>query len=317
MRLPKDLEATSLLTLGMTGMLEGKPFKLTGRRCVQGQRGAIWNEWSLRFDHVRPPVFLAESGGTFTLFREGTLLPDLEELTPGELLPSKWGVIEIGLAMRLAQWGDLDEAAETYRYADFALQVGSGACATMSEGEVFVGESVDVLTLGLLPRAEPPSLIPAPDVARPSGLEVWLDVGDSGVLDGVRHQVLGAVARSQLELPDERWEEYVLYASGVGLRWLAVADGHWFYVSPSSASGSWKQLIAHAPPRSIRIDWAMGELPWSVDIGELSFLSEHESEARTVSAEWTSTDVSWSFSRPLLTDDVAKAFAKRSLPRPK
>ena len=43
----QQFEATSQLQLGAKGVFEGEPFELTGRRCVQGARGQIWNEWTM------------------------------------------------------------------------------------------------------------------------------------------------------------------------------------------------------------------------------------------------------------------------------
>lgn len=246
----EHLEATSILTLGATGTLDGQPFTLVGRRCFSGRRGNLWNEWSL--DGI-PSCFLSEFAGSFTLYREGPLLDPSDEPTVGERLP--WLVVERGTASRLAEWGEVDDAPATYDFLDL-LSLHTLRRASVADGRTFIGDSVDPTVLGLLMRRTPPRLVPVPNISPPSGLEMWLDVGDCGTLDGVEYTVLGVIARSRDE---DRWEEYCMYSAGVGLRWLVVSDGHWSYVAP--ASGEPVHFVA--APTYPKVTWATGELPWA------------------------------------------------------
>jgi hypothetical protein len=182
-----------------------------------------------------------------------------------------------------------------------------------------------MLGLSLAPAA--PALIPAPDVSMPAGIDLWLDVGDIGTLEGVEYRVLGVVARctTRDESRDEediaRWQDYLMYNARIGLRWLSVADGHWSYASPVEPGSALHELggealgVFLAADQSLhtRLEWAAGELPWSADIGELAFVRE----AGDVVLEWTFRDVSASKVRELTPDEVARAFRKRTLPRPK
>lgn len=330
LRKPHDLEATSLLTLGAKGRFEGEPFTLAGRRCVQGERGQVWNEWSLRFEHERPALTLSESAGTFTLYREGSILPRFEELAVGMEVAPPWVVVEKGRAARLATWGEPgEEAAPEYDYVDLSFQGTPARRATIAEGQTFVGEPMAAETLGLSLRDALPALVPAPNVSPPSGVDPCLEVGDTGELDGVAYRVLGIIVRhvstahathqDDEEAPapvHAQWEEYLLYNARVGLRWLSVGDGHWTYASPLEAGDAAPTLAEVARTRTQYIGnvvWAGGELPWSVDIGEQAVLIEDGDLA----IENTFRDIGWSRIREVPPDSVARAFSKRTLPRPR
>jgi hypothetical protein len=310
MRRPANLEATSTLGLGATGHLSGEPFTLAGRRCIQGHRGQIWNEWKLKFDRVRPPAFLVESWGTFTVLHEGSIMTT-RETAIGEIVKLPWVLVERGVATRLATWGEVDEGPETFEYSELSLRATSSTVvASVVDGDTFVGGQRRAEELGLTPSTAMPALVPAPNVSMPGGLELWLDIGDAGLLDGVEYRVLGIVAR---RTDDARWEDYLLYHAHVGLRWLSVSEGHWTYVTPVHVGALDFELPKPfgAPPA--RLEWAAGELPWSAEIAETVHVSEHDDIVIEVTAE----DMAASRAIELTPDAVAKAFHKRSLPRPK
>lgn len=295
------LEATSILTLGATGAIDGQPFTLIGRRCFRGRRGNVWNEWTLS----DVPHFLSESAGSFTLYREGSLLSPSDVWMPGERIP--WLIVERGSATVLAEWGEVEPCPAEYDFVDL-LSVGAARRASLVDDQVFVGAAVDPHMLGLVVSREPPRLVATPNVSPPSGLTLWLEVGDRGTLDGVEYRVLGVVARRGSD--DARWEEYCMYSACVGVRWLVVADGHWSYVAPveTGAAATDVELSSLAI-----VEWATGELPWEVSIGEHAF----QLESGALTQERTRDEVSWSRAVPLAPDAVASAFNKRALPRPK
>jgi hypothetical protein len=307
LRQPIDLRQTTLLRIGQTGVFDAAPFTLSGRRCVQGRRGAIWNEWSMRFDYKRPPTFLAENAGSFTVYREGDLLPPIEELNAGSPIDLPWVVVERGTATRLEHWGDVDELAPTYEYVDFSSKSLPSRRATLADGETFIGTPMPHNALGLDIRPEPPALIPTPNVSMPSGIDLWLGVGDKGTLDGIVYQVVGVVARSRA---DARWEEYCVYSAGIGVRWLVVGEGHWSLVSPIEPG---QVALPVTQETAVRVDWVTGELPWSAELGEHIFATEHGA----LVGETDGHEVSWSQAKDLTTDDVARGFNKRNLPLPR
>lgn len=297
----EHLEATSILTLGAAGTLDGQPFTLVGRRCFSGRRGNLWNEWSL--DGV--PHFIAEFAGMFTLYREGSLLDPSEKPPLGERIP--WLIVEHGTATRLAEWGEVDDGPEVYDFIDLSEVGAAPRRASVAEGRTFVGRTIDPSDLGLTIARTPPRLVPVANVSPPTGLELWLDVGDRGTLDGVEYEVLGIVARRS---EDDHWEEYCVYSAGVGLRWLVVADGHWSYVSPVEPGAASAELDGAKCPK---VTWAAGELPWAVRIGEVVM----QQESADLTFENSLDEISWSRATRLSTDAIAQAFGKRALPRPR
>jgi Domain of unknown function (DUF4178) len=331
--MPARQEAATLFALDARGELDGAGFSLIGRTCVRGRRGATWNEWTMRFDNGRT-LFLAESISGLTLYEEGSIAPDFAALAVGRPVDPGMLVVERGAAERIACWGAVEDAPASYAYVDLSAR--TGTVATIDFGSaaeagtlplVFVGRTVTAAQLGLvsLAGARPP-LLPAPDVSRPNGVEVWLDVGDEGELGGARFRVLGMLSRS-VEIGEERvsWGEYLLFAPEVGARWLVAADGHWSLVEPiepgrveeAADTATFDGVLHEAISEGIaHVDWASGELPWEVVIGETSRVKDFAAPPYLLTREWTDGELGWSRAVYVPPDVIAKAFGKRSLPRP-
>ena len=322
-------EASTVLTLGSRGKLRGAPFVLAGRTCVRSEGGGLWNEWTLAFDDGRQG-FLAEALGGFTLFFERPVAPSYDALGVGRSLETGYVVTERGQARRIARWGDVPEAPKTYRYADLSSSTGETATidygADANEPDVFVGRRTRLADLGLRPRPDRPRFLPAPGGARPKGLDLWLAVGDEGDLLGARYRVIGVVHRS-IRVSGERytWEEYVLHAPSEGLRWLVVSDGHWNLVESIEAGqvevGERGAKLAGESFRLLssgkaRVEWAMGELPWEVTVGDVVDTRDYVSAPHTLSCESTDDEITWSRGTYTPSDTVARAFGKRVLPKP-
>ncbi|MBX3211837.1 MAG: DUF4178 domain-containing protein [Labilithrix sp.] len=327
----------TVLELGARGRLDGAPFTLAGRTCVEGRRGAIWNEWRMRSGDPRPR-FLVEATGTFTVYEEGSLAPAFDDLAVGEPLDTGFVVVERGEARRVATWGEVDAAPARYAYADLSAR--SGAVATIDFGptdpgagardrpRVYVGRRVALAALDLaVTGREAPWLVAAPDVSRPRGVETWLDVGDEGVLDGVRYRVVGALSRCLVAASRVAWDEYLLYAPEVGLRWLVVVAGRWSLVEPidaglvdASAGAAAVTLdgVAYQPlsEESARVTWAAGALPWRVEIGEKANVADFVHGPWTLSRERADDALAWSRGRRVAPSAIATAFGKRALPKP-
>ncbi len=326
-------EASTVLTLGSRGKLRGAPFVLAGRTCVRSDGGGLWNEWTLVFDDGRQG-FLAEALGAFTLFFERPLAPAYDDLQVGGSLSTGFVVAERGQARRVAQWGDVPDAPRTYRYADLSSKAGETATidygASASEPDVFVGRRMKLADLGLEPRPEAPTFLPAPGGARararPKGLTLWLDVGDVGELAGAQYRVIGIVHRS-IRVSGERytWEEYVLHAPAEGLRWLVVGDGHWNLVESIAvglveASDRGAKLAGESfrfiSSGKARLEWATGELPWEATVGDTVDARDYVNAPHMLSCESSEDEITWSRGTYTPSDTVARAFGKRVLPKP-
>jgi hypothetical protein len=326
-------EGSTVLELGARGKVRGAPFTLAGRTCVQSDAGGLWNEWTLAFDDGRR-AFLAEALGAFTLFFERPIAPVFDALVVGQPLATGFVVVERGQAKRIARWGDVPEAPRTYRYADLSSAAGESATIDYGAGErgdadVFVGRKVRLSELGLKPREERPHFLAAPPGTRPKGLELWLAVGDEGdlAIGGGRSKlrVIGIAQRS-IRIEGERftWEEYILHSPSEGLRWLVVSDGHWNLVEavePGQVEESERgakydgELYKPWSSGKARLEWATGELPWSASVGDVTDTRDYVRAPYMLSRESTANEITWSRGTYTPPDTIARAFAKRLLPK--
>lgn len=288
-------EAFTVLTLGQRGIHEGAPFTLAGQCLVRSAHGLWWTEWRLRFDDARI-LFLAESGGRLVLFREASLLPDVLTLVAGAPLDRGWTVTATGSAVRVGRWGENAGLARAYAYAELARE---DEVATIEPPHAFRGKVVQLADLGLaaerpLRLHRVPELSPPPETG-------WLPIGTTGTFRGRRAEVIGCIARTA---DGAVWEEHLVRHEGA-LAWLVLADGTWSEIEP----------LVFGPDEGERVEatvtWAAGELPWEVTVGERSVLSEHHGITREASVH----GVSFSRARPIPTEDIAKSFGKRALPR--
>lgn len=329
MKAARIYETSTVLELGAKGRLDGEAFTLVGRVVVRSDGGGLWHEHALRFDKSKKTRWLAEARGTFLLFDDAPIVPSFDELEVGAPLAPAWIVAERGTAERVAQIGDVTIGGpRRYRYADLSSRTGQSA--TIDYGSdppaTFVGRRVALADLGLSPRKEPARFFPVAEVSRPKGVDLWLDVGDEGKLDGTRFRVIGVVARS-IRADGERygWQEYLLHDAAEGLRWLVVSDGHWSLVETiepglvvETDRGATYEGETYKPLSSgrARVDWASGELPWEAEIGVTTDVRDYVRAPYLLSRESTDDELTWSRATYVSTDVVARAFGKRTLPKP-
>ena len=239
-------------------------------------------------------------------------------------MPINFIVVERGEATRVATWGDVPDVAKKHRFADL---VGPGGWPvtidwTAGSPRMYAGTKTTLEEIGLTPRKGARKLPPAPDVVKPKSVTTWLDVGDEGAIGSRgRFRIAGILGRS-IKIDGERfsWVEYFLDSVESGFRWLSESDGHWSFVTPIDPVTA-RSEIAGAKMKEYssgtgRVDWAAGELPWAVDIGETVEVADWLGSSSMVSRESTKDEVSYSLVEWLPPEDIAKAFKKRSLPKP-
>jgi uncharacterized protein DUF4178 len=173
--------------------------------------------------------------------------------------------------------------------------------------------SVEGGTLSILARQakQPPLAIP---------------LGSRGKFVDGELTVIGHVGRSAW-VDGEWWpfEEYLLYAPGVGFRWLVSSDGHWSYVQPVATGavttgagakygGVAFQSYQHAV---LRVDSVVGEFYWRVEAGERVQSQDFIAPPAMLSREASPGEENWSLSTYMTPRDVDRAFGKPlGLPAP-
>jgi len=169
--------------------------------------------------------------------------------------------------------------------------------------------SVETGALSIIARQ---AAVPRPAIA----------LGTTGKLADGELTVIGYVGRSAY-LDGSWWpfEEYLLYAPGVGFRWLVCSDGHWSYVQPVATGAVSAGPIASGAQyggvvfrrfqtATLRVDCVLGELYWRVAADEQATGEDYIAPPAMLSREVTASEQNWSLSSYLTPQDVDRAFGK-------
>lgn len=315
-------EESTVLELGAKGSFDGEKFVLVGRTCLRGESGALWNEWAMRFDKGKTR-WLAEARGDFVVYDEAeSIFGSAEGLVVD--VPINFIVVERGEATRVATWGDVPDLPKRHRFADIVGPEGWPVTIdwTGEGSHTYAGTRTTLAELGLRARKGPRRLPAAPEIVRPKSITAWLDVGDEGTITSRgRFRVAGILGRS-IKVDGEKftWVEYFLDSAEDGFRWLSESDGHWSFVTPidpiSARAELSKPKVEKYSSGTARIEWAHGELPWAVEIGETVEVADWLGPTAMISRESAPDEVSYSLVEWISPDTIAKSFSKRSLPKP-
>ena len=146
-----------------------------------------------------------------------------------------------------------------------------------------------------------------------------IPLGAKGTFADGEMTVIGYVKRSaQVGGSWYPFEEYLLYAPGVGFRWLVCSDGNWNHVQPV-AIGAVQDGMASATydgvkfalyqSGKLRVDTVLGEFYWRVSQGELGEGSDYIAPPAMLSKELSDGEINWSLSTLLTRHQVERAFA--------
>jgi uncharacterized protein DUF4178 len=150
--------------------------------------------------------------------------------------------------------------------------------------------------------------------------QLAIALGSKGKFADGELTVIGYVGRSAY-VEGQWWpfEEYLLYAPGVGFRWLVCSDGHWSYVQPVAAGavsvGVGARYGGVAFKRfqqaTLRVDSVLGEFYWRVLAGERVESTDFIAPPAMLSREVSQNEETWSLSTYLTPHDVERAFGTR------
>ncbi len=156
-----------------------------------------------------------------------------------------------------------------------------------------------------------------------------LPVGSEGRLDGTMWTVVGVMTREG-EVDGERfdWQEFLLWAPEAGFRFLVLDHGHWSLAkllqkSVPTATDKTRRGIANFGGQRFHlfaryratVKHVQGEFYWRVERGEITDNSEYVLPPRGLSRERTATEVTWSESRYVASQEIQAAFTLKAMPR--
>lgn len=148
--------------------------------------------------------------------------------------------------------------------------------------------------------------------------QLSLELGASATIDASTYSVIGAMIRVDDE--GTRWFEYLLFSARAGMFWLINADGEWYR---STVLDEWPAWHANAEQATLgpvvyhksteypaRVEFAAGAFNWRVQAGDTVRVFEFEHADRTLAAELTSDELTWSRSTPVAHAQVSAWFGK-------
>ncbi|HVW27750.1 MAG TPA: DUF4178 domain-containing protein [Polyangiaceae bacterium] len=160
-------------------------------------------------------------------------------------------------------------------------------------------------------------VIAAQDAAR---LASPIPIGATGMLGGVSYACIACLERSS-EFSGERftWLELLLFAPGVGFRWVVRDETAWLFVVPVNlaeldfrgmpSTVRWRgQRYALRNQNVARVEYVLGEVYWRCQVGETVYASDYVLGPTVLSREETEGEVRWSYSTPIPWPVLARAF---------
>ncbi len=160
-------------------------------------------------------------------------------------------------------------------------------------------------------------VIAAQDAAR---LSSPIPIGATGTLGGTTYTAIACLQRSS-DFDGERmsWVEILLFAQGIGFRWLVRDESTWLFVMPVNLAEldlrgmpgavGWRGRGYRLRNQSVaRVDYVLGEVYWRCEVGETVRASDYVLGPNVLSREETPGEVRWSQSSPVPWPIIAKAF---------
>lgn len=191
---------------------------------------------------------------------------------------------------------------------------------------------------------------------QPPKTPLVIPIGSIGEFEGVKQMVIGFMVRSvEYEGVRYYWEEFLLYNSQIGFRWLVRSDDNWSYVQAvppgdvfhkSGAFGGKGDTVQFQgesyklyQDAVARVEYVIGEFFWKVEVGETTRSADYVHPPRMLSMEATlmpavaeertepapkkgkkarsvqTGEINWSLGTYTKREDVEKAFGITDLPR--
>lgn len=151
-----------------------------------------------------------------------------------------------------------------------------------------------------------------------ANLNTTLELGAQATINGVSHQIIGLMKRSDDE--NTVWTEYLLYSARTGFLWLVETDEGWARSKVQDEWPSWshgetatigKTVFKKLYDYPAKVIFAAGAFNWRVNVGDVVMVTEFESGQNKLAAEMTTEEITWSQSTPVPADQIRAWFGEQ------
>ncbi len=148
-----------------------------------------------------------------------------------------------------------------------------------------------------------------------------IPVGSRGNFEGIEYICIAYVRRgTDFDGEHYAWEEYLLFAEGIGYRWLVKdPEAGWTWVTSVNLadldmSGAPHQVAWGGRSFSLRnqgearVEYVLGEVYWKCEVGETTSTMDFINGREVLSREEGASEVKWSYSAPVSWMVLATGF---------
>lgn len=150
---------------------------------------------------------------------------------------------------------------------------------------------------------------------RLQAIKTSLALGAKATINGSSFEVIGAIRRRDDD--NSFWTEYLLYSPRAGFLWLVETDEGWFRANvlddwPEWARGETAKLGAQTYRKQYEytatVDTAVGAFNWRVHAGDKTRVVEFALGKKSLAAELTANELTWSQSTSIPADQMRAWF---------
>jgi hypothetical protein len=150
---------------------------------------------------------------------------------------------------------------------------------------------------------------------RVKAVKTSIELGAKATISGAAYEVIGVMKRRDED--DSVWTEYLMYSPRAGFTWLVETDDGWFHATvldewPEWNRGDTAKLGAQTYRKQFdytaTVDFAVGAFNWRVHVGDTTRVIEFALGKKSLSAELTANELTWSQSAPVPADQMRAWF---------
>lgn len=309
---PQGLPSFEQLQVGQVTRFSNKGFTVTDRRvsqCIAAQGElpfSVDSRWESKTIDLR-------SGTEFLTLDFSDAPPVLYQGTSIEFDELK--------LVRLRDLKDRFTNEHTLSKID-PKQIQSLGCTSCGSPIKWVPESTSDVTCqqcGSQLKAQAGSLVLALESANSRRVMTALEPGDVGSIHGFEWTVLGVMQKQVTNDGSSRWEEYLLYESSQGYRWLSHAEGRWVWIQvlnkqpESDGSAGFRvddQRFTAYENYGAETLYVAGAFNWQARVGDRVQVFEYHGGSKILTRERSDTEETWSVGQVMSAHQLMLAFGR-------